>query len=120
MEQKKYGTIKSLLTYALLAQLLSGALLTAIFIFGADMLALHYFKSEYAASVIQTFALFFIGINIFQIISQFFLAIQNTLYYKLCDFIRNGALLFSTIAMITLGIPTLEYFAYGWIIGLYI
>ncbi len=120
IQKKEYRKIKSILVYSLICQLISGSLLMIMFFFWAEFLALHYFKTINAQPIIQVFALFFLWISIFQIITQFFLAVQNTLYFKLAEFIRNTFMLIATIAIVSMNINDVSIFAYSWIIGLYI
>ena len=119
-EQKQYSKIKSILVYSFCIQIIAWFLLMVLFFLGADFLGEHYFKNEYASAVIKVFSLFFLGINIFQIITQFFLAVQDTLYYKLSEFVRNICIVISTIALIYFDASQIYYFSFSWIIGVYI
>ncbi len=120
IEKKQYHLIKSVLAYALILQIFIGLLLCFIFLYGADFIAIHYFKTESAAGVIKVFSLFFLWINIFQIISQFFLAVQNTLYYKLAELTRNIFMLSATFFILFIDMSHIINFSFSWIIGLYI
>lgn len=119
VEQKQYRKIKSILAYGLIIQIFSGFILAGIFLFGADFLANHYFKDSHAAWVIKIFSLFFLGINIFQIISQFLLAVQDTFYYKISELVRHSSILFTTLVIIFFDMSHLQNLSYVWIIWLY-
>jgi O-antigen/teichoic acid export membrane protein len=119
-EEKKYSEIKSTLTYAFLTQIITGALLAAFFFFWAESIALHYFKSPLAIDTLKVFSLFFLGINVFQIIINFFLALQNTFWYKFLEFVRMVGILTATTLFITQDSTTLSTYASAWIIGLYV
>jgi hypothetical protein len=71
----------------------TGGTIAAFFFFGAEWMSQNYFKTDAAIHTLKVFALFFLGINIFQIISTFFIAIQNTFYNKLIDFVRMSFIL---------------------------
>ena len=116
---KKYAELKSVLCYSYIIQIISGLILTVLFLFWADFLAQNYFKNPLAKDSIQVFSLFFLGINVFNILSQFFLAVQNTLYYKLVEFIRNIFLLISVWSFLFLDISQLHLFASSWVLALY-
>ncbi|MCD5380397.1 oligosaccharide flippase family protein, partial [Candidatus Gracilibacteria bacterium] len=118
--EKKYNYVQSLLVYAFLAQTISGILIACFFYFGADFIATNYFKSDQAIQALKIFAFFFIGINIFQIIEKFFLAIQNTFYSKLIEFVRMGFILISVIFIFFGDLGNLINYSYSWVIGLYI
>ncbi len=120
IQNKQYSHIKSILLYATIIQFLVGGILALTFFFWADFLANNYFKNPTSWEVMKVFSLFFLGINIFQIISQFFLAVQNTLYYKLAEFIRNIFMLLSVFLILFLDLGSVVNFWYIWIIWLYI
>ena len=119
IEKKQYAHIKSLLFYSYIIQIFSGILLMLLFLFWADFLAENYFKNPLARESIQVFSLFFLWINLFTIVSQFFLAVQNTLYYKLIEFIRSIFLLISISSFLFLDISQLHLLASSWVIALY-
>lgn len=118
-EKKEFQKIKSILTYSLVTQLFTGSLLVSLVFFGADFISESYFKDPLAKPVIQVFSAFFLGINIFNIIAHFFLAVQNTLYYKICEFVRMFFILLSTIVILLNDIQSIVIFSSSWITGLY-
>jgi hypothetical protein len=59
-----------------------------LFIFFSSDIAISYFNDPKAKETIIIFAYFFIAINIFQIIENFLMAIQNTFMNRLIMFIR--------------------------------
>ncbi len=117
---KKYNKVKTILVYSLIAQTITGLLIALIFFLGADFLWNNYFNSTQATQVIQVFALYFLWINIFQIISTFFLSIQNTLYHKVSEGSRLLFILISVILTLFLDIWSVVNFSYSWIIWLYV
>jgi len=118
--EKKYDKAKSLLVYAFIAQTITWILIASFFFFAADYIALNYFKSEEAIWALKIFAFFFLWINIFQIITVFFTAIQNTFYSKILEFIRMWFILISILVIFFLDLWNLVNFSYSWLIWLYI
>lgn len=118
--EKRYDKIKSILVYTFLAQILTWVSIASVFFFGADYIWNHYFENPDAASILKVFAFYFSGINIFQVLSTFFMAVQNTFYNKVTEIVRlvlnlsfiGGCIFFET--------STLLYFSYSWLFWLYI
>jgi len=118
--KKRYDKVKSILFYALFMQILTSLIIASFFFFGTDFIAEHYFKTDAAKDTLKIFAFFFIGTNIFQTINQFFLAVQNTFYLKLSDFIRTFFVMFSVLFIFFWDYSSLVNYSYSWLIGLYI
>jgi Na+-driven multidrug efflux pump len=92
-----YAKIKTILLYSLIIQLITSILLTLFFFYGANFIAENYLKTSIASDTLKIFSLYFIGINLFQIISTFFMSVQNTLYSKIGDFMRMSTVLLFTL-----------------------
>ncbi|MDD2907185.1 MAG: oligosaccharide flippase family protein [Candidatus Gracilibacteria bacterium] len=118
--EKRYDKVKSILTYALIAQMTTGISIALFFFFGSDFLANNYFDSQKADEVLKIFAFFFLGINIFQILSTFFLVVQNTFYNKIIELIRMCFVLLFTIGIYVLDLGNIINYSYAWLFGLYI
>lgn len=119
-QSKQYWKIKSILFYSIIIQFISAVVLWSVFFFGSDILSTYYFKDESAKNIIQVFSLYFIWINIFNLIWHFLLAVQNTFSYKICEFIRITFLLTTVTGIILLNQSNILAFSYAWIIWLYI
>jgi stage V sporulation protein B len=115
-----YAKIKTILLYSLIIQLITSILLTLFFFYGANFIAENYLKTSIASDTLKIFSLYFIGINLFQIISTFFMSVQNTLYSKIGDFMRMSTVLLFTLWVFFLDYSSLTNYAYWWIVGLYI
>ncbi|MDD3144515.1 MAG: oligosaccharide flippase family protein [Candidatus Gracilibacteria bacterium] len=118
--EKRYDKVKSILTYALIAQMTTGITIAFFFFFGADYLANNYFNSIEAKNVLKIFAFFFLGINIFQIISTFFMVVQNTFLNKIIDFFRMSFILIFVLGVFMFDLSNIINFSYAWLFGLYI
>ncbi len=120
IEEKRRDKVKTIVIYAFLMQMITGIILASLFYFWSDFLAQNYFKNPKAENILKIFSLYFIGINFFQVLSAFFMAVQNTFANKISEFMRMMFILFSVIWMYFLNLGTLENYSYSWIIGLYI
>jgi len=118
--EKRYDKVKSILTYALIAQMTTGISIALFFFLWADFLANNYFDSKEAQWVLKIFAFFFLWINIFQIISTFFMVVQNTFYNKIIELIRMSFILFFVLWIFLLDLWNLVNYSYAWIVWLYI
>jgi len=118
--EKRYDKVKSILIYAFLMQFITWLIIASFFYFWADFIWENYFKSTIASWILKIFAFFFLWINIFQIISTFFISIQNTFLAKIIEFFRMIFILFSIILIFVLDLSNLNNFSYSWIIWLYI
>lgn len=118
--KKRYDKVKSILFYAFVSQIITSLFIAAFFFFWADFISNSYFKTDAAKEILKVFALFFIGINIFQVISTFFIAIQNTFLNKLTELIRMWFVMISVLFIFFYDLSSLINYSYTWIIWLYI
>ena len=80
--EKRYDKVKTLLFFAFFIQIITSLIIVVIFYFGSTFIAENYFKTLAAKETLQVFAFFFLGLNFFQTLSHFFLAVQDTLAHK--------------------------------------
>jgi len=118
--KKRYDKVKSTLVYAFLAQTITWIIIAWFFFFWADYVALHYFKSIEATNILKIFALYFLWINIFQILSTFYMAVQNTFYAKISDFFRMTFILICILFIYFTNNSSLVNYSFSWIIWLYL
>lgn len=118
--EKRYDKVKTILFYAFLAQMTSWILIAIGMFLWADFLAENYFKSSTATNTLKIFTLYFLWINIFQILWVFFSSIQNTFALKVIGFIRMSFVLLWTIYIYIMDIWSIITFSYAWIGWLYI
>lgn len=117
--EKRYDKIKTLLFYGFWVQMFTSILLTLFFFFWADIIGKYYIQDERAIDVLKVFSLFFIGINIFELTTNFFQAVQDTFYAKLSEFIRMLTILMTVLYVFFFDERTILAFSKAWIIGLY-
>lgn len=118
--EKRNDKVKSVIFYALFAQIITSLFIALFFFFGADFIANNYFKSQQAKELLKIFAFFFIWINIFQTINNFFIAVQDTFSHKITEFFRMIFILFSVLFVFFWEYSSLTNYAYSWLIWLYI
>lgn len=118
--EKRYDKVKSILTYAIIAQMTTGISIALFFFFGSDYIANNYFQSQSAIDVLKIFAFFFLWINIFQIISTFFMVVQNTFLNRIIELLRMLFILFFVVWVFFLDLWNLANYSYAWVFWLYI
>lgn len=117
---KDYIKAKSLLVTTWAIQFASGIIVWAWLWFGAPWLAQHYFQSEVAILVLRRFCLYFLVINLFQVMQSLFLAAQDTKVSNGIDAARMWIVLWVLVLIwqwdaATVNILTMTY---AWIIWL--
>jgi len=120
VNKKEYNKVKSTLFYALFLQIITSLLIAWFFFWGADFIATHYFKTMEAKTTLKTFAFFFIGLNIFQTLNNFLLAIQDTFSYKRTELFRMGFIMLFVLFIFFAGKSSLENYSYAWLFWLYV
>lgn len=118
--EKRYDKVKTILFLAFFIQIITSLLIAAFFFFWAEYISENYFKTISAKETIKVFAFFFIGINMFQTLSNFFMAIQDTFYMKIIDLVRMFFITLSVIYIFLSDLSSLLYYSYTWIIWLYL
>lgn len=118
--QKRYDKVKSMLFYALLAQMVTWIIIASSMFFANNFIALHYFKSSQAIDILYIFTFYFLGINIVQIVTTFFMSIQNTFLNKIIELIRMGSIVVLTIWLYIFDVGDIITYSYAWLSGLYI
>lgn len=118
--EKNNSKIKSVIFYALFVQIITSLFIALFFFFWADFIANNYFKSSEAKELLKVFAFFFIWINIFQTINNFFIAVQDTFSHKITEFFRMIFILFSVLFVFFWEYSSLVNYSYSWLIWLYI
>jgi len=103
---------------AIVTQLITSGIIWAIFFFWSTYISLNYFNSNNAIEIIKIFSFFFIGVNLFQIISTFFMSVQNTFLNKMMELCRMLSILIFTLTIFLLDRSGMVIFSYWWLFGL--
>ncbi len=111
---KDYSKAKSLLVTTWVIQFVSGAIIWGILRIMAPWLAEHYFQSSQALLVLRRFCLYFLVVNLFQVMQSLFLAAQDTKMSNGIDAARMWIMLWVLIVIrrrdsATVNIMTMTY-----------
>ena len=96
---KEYGKAKAMLKFVFKSQVVSSAILIVVLLLVAPWLADNYFRSPAALPLLQLFCIFFLVINIFQMIQSLFIATQKV---KVSQGIE-GVRMWSIVLFVALG-----------------
>lgn len=118
--QKRYDKVKTILVYALLAQVVTGGIIFCVLFFWSTFLGLHYFHDSRAIEVIQVFSFFFLGFTFFHVLNVFFQAIQNTFLQRFTEFLRMIAILWFTAYAFFWEKWDIFHYSLAWVLWLYI
>lgn len=117
--QKRYDKVKTIITYALIAQIITWWIIFLVFYFLANFLAMNYFDDEIATNIIKIFSFFFLWTTFFHVINVFFQSIQDTFYQKITEFLRMLFILWFTIYMFFNNLGNIFYYSASWVLWLY-
>ena len=118
--EKRYDKVKSILFYALFAQIITSLFIVSFFYFWADYIANNYFKTIEAKESLKILAFFFLWVNIFQTTSSFYVAVQDTFIQKISDFTRMFFIMLFVLFIFFWDLSSLANYSYSWLIWLYI
>ncbi len=118
--QKKYNAFKTSILFTFIIQTITGIIIALILFFWANYLALHYFHSPESGNIIKIFCLYFLGLNIFNMLFSIFIAFQDVIQYKLIDWIKSYTTLIFTLCFFLLGTLNITNFTRAWILWLWI
>lgn len=117
--EKKYNKVKTILFYAIWAQIITGILIFLWFYFWAEFLSFHYFHDGRSEDIIKLFAFFFLGTTFFHVINVFFWAVQNTFTQKLVELFRMLFILVFTGYMFFTDAGNIFTYSLSWVLWLY-
>lgn len=94
--KKDFSTAKALLRFTRSMQFITWIAISAILFFWAPWLAKHYFESNLALPLLRIFCLYFLIINLYQVLSSLFLATQQVKRWQFLDFVRMRSIVIFT------------------------
>lgn len=118
--QKRYDKVKTILVYALLAQVVTGGIIFSVLFFWSTFLGTHYFHDSRAIEVVQVFSFFFLWFTFFHVLNVFFQAIQNTFLQRFTEFLRMIAILWFTAYAFFWEKWDIFHYSLAWVLWLYI
>lgn len=116
---KDYVKAKSLLVFTRLSQFITWILIGWFLVFWAPWLATNYFSSPNAVILLRIFALYFLILNLFQVIQSIFTATQSVKIASWIDAIRLRTVVWFVASYWFLDSLTLYHFAWsrvGWLV----
>lgn len=117
---KDKNSIKSSIVYSLIVQLFTSIVVIVILVFGADWLAINYFHEVNAASTIKILWLYFLWMNLFQMLSNIFISIQDTFNTKIIEFIKMWATVIFVVLFFLFWESNIWTYSLSWILWLFI
>ena len=117
---KQYDNFKTAIFLSLWIQILTWILIASLLFFWADFLSNHYFNNPNAANILKVFCLYFLWINIYQVIMTVYEAFQDVFQAKLIEFIRMWSIALFTILLFLLGFNDVFFYASAWIWWLFL
>jgi len=75
----------------------------------------NYFQDPNAVSILKIFCLYFLGINLYQVIYTIYNAFQDVFQQKLLEFIRMWAIALFSIFFFLLDFNNVYYYATAWV-----
>ena len=115
---KEYGKARGMLNFVMRSQIVSSLVIIAIMLFVAPWLATHYFHSPLALPLLQTFCIYFLIINIFQMIQSVFIATQKVKRSQWVEWVRMWSIVLFVIVARQLNVLDLNTFMRTWLGGL--
>lgn len=117
--EKKYDKVKTIVFYAILAQVITWSIIFLIFYFWANILWNHYFHDYKSIAIIKIFAFYFLWNTFFHVINVFFQSVQNTFLQKITDLFRMLFILSFTIYLFFNNLWNVENYSFAWVFWMY-
>lgn len=117
---KEFGKAKTIIVFTWVVQFLSIIVVCGVLRFWADWLTLHYFKSDIAPLLLRYFCLYFLFINLYQVLQSVFIATQKVKIYSALDAARIRIIVLLTAGSIRFSHLTVITFTIWWITGLFL
>ena len=109
--RKEFNNIKTTIYLSLFTQIVTGIIIATWLWLWSDWLAIHYFHSEIAGTILKYFCFYFIGTNILQVIQSIFLSFQKTFEYQWIEFIKTLSVFLFSIYFFFIGSGNIENYS---------
>ncbi len=113
---KEYSKAKTIIIFTRIMQFFSGFLIAGLLYLGSDRLATTYFHTSSASVLLKYFALYFIIINLYQVISSLFIAVQNIKRQQSIEMIRMRTVVILTFVSVYYNTLDSIIFTQRWLI----
>lgn len=118
--KKEYDNMKTIIIVSLLVQILTSIILIFIMFFAADWLALNYFKDPLSSQILKYFCVYFLWINILQVIQSVIISFQDWFNNRLIELIKMWSTVIFVLIFFLLWKQTIFYYSLWWICWLLI
>ncbi|MFA7298222.1 MAG: oligosaccharide flippase family protein [Candidatus Absconditabacterales bacterium] len=117
--KKQFNYIKTSIYLSLAVQIFTAIIIALFLWLGAPWLSIHYFHSPTAVIILKYFCFYFLGINLFQVLQNIFIAFQDTFSSQFMDFIRMRSVVIFTILFFFTGKQSIERYSLNRVLGLF-
>ncbi len=117
--KKEYQSIKYLLSFTFVVQLLSSIVVSLVVYLTAEWLAIHYFHDLHIVGMIRIASLYFIGLWLIHFTTAIFSSLQYVKLQKGIDAVRAIATLLWTAILFFAGSGSMTSYMWCWIIGIF-
>lgn len=118
--EKRKNAIKTSIIISLAVQFFTAIVLIAVVWRWSPWLAIHYFKSPESIIVLKIFCFYFLGKNVYEVISSIFSAFQDTFNQKIIELVRMRSIVCFTVLFFILGKWSLFSYSVIWVSSLFI
>ena len=118
--EKKYDEFKTSIFITLWIQLITWVLIAVLLFFWSDKIAINYFHTPEASELLKVFCLYFLWINIYQVIDSIFLSFQDIFFKKLIEFIKFCSIMILTYIIFIVDKWSVLLYGWAWVAGLFI
>lgn len=119
--EKKYNFFVTAIFSTLWVQLTTWVIIAAsIYLWLGDWLALHHFNDPKAAEMLNIMMLYFLWINLFQVIQSITITFQDTFQNKFAEFVRMFWIMTFTFIVFVMWYSDISYFIMAWVWGLFV
>lgn len=115
---KEYAKAKTIMIFTRLVQFASALVVWWWLWLWSERLATHYFQSESAFLVLRYFTLYFLGINLLQVIQSLFTALQLVKHQQIIEIVRLRTTVILVIVAWQYGTLDLLSYTWRWLLGL--
>lgn len=113
--EKKFDNFKTAMFFTLFVQLFTAILIWFLFYYFSDWLSIKYFHNEVASKILKLFSIYFVFLNIYEVIHQIFLSFQDMFRYQFLEFIRMFSVFLITLFFFIYWITDTLYYSMVWI-----
>lgn len=113
--KKKFDFVKTSIFLSLWVQICTALLIIIWLWFGSDWLALNYFHNPSSAQILKYFIIYFLWINLFQILQSIFISFQDTFSYKFVEFVKQWSIALFVWLFLFIWEPSIINYSIAWI-----